>query len=277
MGYKIVVDSCCDLTPELKEKLDATVIPLTILLGDKSIVDDETLCLPEMMEEMKACVDRIGSAAPSPELYKEAFQGERTTFAVTLSSNLSCSYAGAVLGKVLAEEEHEADVHIFDSKSASAGELLIAMEIREMIDAGCQKSKIIASVEEFIHNMKTYFVLNNIDNLLKNGRLNKVVGRIICLLGIKPLMGSDGEGNIALFGQVRGFAQVVEKLAGLIEKSGRDTRNKNIVISHCDNPSLAERLRGVIEKRYAFKEIFVVPTGGLSSIYANIGGIVMAF
>jgi len=277
MGSKIIVDSCCDLTPELREKMNAVVVPLSITLEEKVFVDDDSLDLPGFMEEMKNCTGRIGSAAPSPMLFKEAFEGADTAYGVTLSSNLSASYSNAMLGKTLAEEDSGTDVHVFDSKSATAGEVLVALEIKKMIDQGCHKSGIVTTIEEFIRQMKTYFVLDNIDNLLKNGRLNKVVGKIICLLGIKPLMGSDGDGNISLFGTVKGPKQIVERLAGLIEKSLRDTRGRNLVITHCNNPSLAARLREAIEKRYSFKEIFVLPTKGLSSVYANVGGIVIAY
>ena len=276
MEYKIVVDSSCDLTQKLRDKLDATVIPLTLMLGEKSFVDDDVLDLPGFMAEMKACTEKIGSAAPSPTLYKEAYTGD-TNFVVTLSANLSASYSNAVMGKNMAEENGGVEVHVFDSKSASAGETLVAIETKKLINAGYRKEKIITAIEELIRHMKTYFVLDNIDNLLKNGRLNKIVGKIICLLGIKPLMSSDGDGNIALVGPVRGQTQIVERMAGLVERSGRNTNGRYMVISHCNNPALAEKLRATIEQRYAFQHIFVVPTRGLSSVYTNVGGVVMAF
>ncbi len=276
MDYKIIADSCCDLTPELRKELGVVSVPLTMTLGDKSFTDDETLDLPRFMEDMKNCTGRIGSASPSPTLYKNAFQGLFTSFAVTLSSNLSGSYTSAMLGKSLAEEEG-ADVHVFNSKGASAGETLIALKIYQMINEGCQKLKIIASIEKFINEMKIYFVLDNIDNLVKNGRLHKITGKLISVLNIKPIMGADGEGNIALFSHARGQNQIIEKMADTIEKSGRSTEEGTMVITHCNNPGLAEKLMDAVKSRYHFKEILIVPTGGLSSMYANDKGIVMAF
>ena len=276
MDYRIIADSCCDMTPELQERLGVITVPLSMTLGERSIVDDETLDLPRFMVEMKNCTDRIGSAAPSPTLYQEAFQQAQAAFVVTLSSNLSASYANAILGKTMAEEEG-AEVHVFDSKSASAGEVLVVLKIRRMIDAGFHKATIIAAVEDFIREMKTYFVLDNIENLLKNGRLNKVVGKLICLLNIKPVMGADDDGHIALYDHARGQNQIIRKLADTIEKSGKHTEGESLVITHCQNPGLAERLKETIQNRYHFQEILIVPTRGLSSTYANSGGIVMAF
>ena len=277
MEYKIVADSCCDLTPELKKELGVISIPLIMTLDEKCFTDDEHLNLPEYMRKMKEHKGKIGSASPPPLLYKEAFEGKHTSFAVTISSNLSGSYNSAVIGKNMAEEDSVADVYVFDSKSASAGEALIALKISKLINEGLRKTEIVTAVETFISEMKTYFVLSNFDNLMKNGRMSKIKGTIISALGIKALMGADAEGNIALFSQARGYAKVIEKLADTIKESGKNTEGESVVITHCNNPGLAEKLVNAIKERYSFKEIFVFPTNGLSSMYANDQGIIMAF
>lgn len=276
MDQRLVVDSCCDVTPELCREFSITSVPLTITLGERSITDDDDINLPQFMEDMKNCKSRIGSAAPAPALYKDAFLQAKTSYAVTLSSNLSGSYASAMLGRELACEEG-ADVHVFDSKSASAGEVLIAIKTGEMIKAGIQKSEIIRSIEGFIKQMKTYFVLENIDNLLKNGRISKVKGTLINVLGIKPIMGEDGDGNIALYSHARGEKQIIERLADTIKLSNRNFEGQSMVIAHCNNPGLAEKLMNEIKKRFPFKEILIVPTKGISSMYANNKGLIMAF
>lgn len=276
MDQRIVVDSCCDVTPELCEEFNITSVPLTITLGERNITDDENIDLPQFMEDMHSCKSRIGSAAPPPILFKEAFMEAQTSYTVTISSNLSASYSSAVMGKDMAQEEG-AVVHVFDSKSASAGEVLIALKTGEMIKAGKQHSEIIASIEGFIKQMKTYFVLENIDNLLKNGRINKITGTIITVLGIKPIMGSDGDGNIALYSHARGEKQIIERLTDTIKKSDRNFEGQSMVIAHCNNPGLAERLMNEIKRRFPFREIHIVPTKGISSMYANNKGLIMAF
>jgi DegV family protein with EDD domain len=276
MDQRIVVDSCCDVTPELCRELNITSVPLTITLGDRSITDDENIDLPQFMEDMKNCKSRIGSAAPAPALFKDAFMEAPISYAVTLSSNLSGSYASAMLGRELACEEG-ADVHVFDSKSAAAGEVLIALKTGEMIKAGIQKSEIIRSIEGFIKQMKTYFVLENIDNLLKNGRISKIKGTLITVLGIKPIMSDDGDGNIALYSHARGENQIIERLTDTIKRSDRSFEGQSLVIAHCNNPGLADRLMNEIKKRFPFREIHIVPTRGISSMYANMKGLIMAF
>ncbi|MCL2149908.1 MAG: DegV family protein, partial [Dehalococcoidia bacterium] len=235
MGYKIIVDSCCDVTPQLAQQLDVTSVPLTMRLGQKEFTDDDTLDLPGFMAEMKACTEKVGSAAPPPLVYKEAMESARRSFVVTLSSQLSASHSNAKLGQTYAEENGAADIHVFDSKSASAGEVLIAVKLRELLSKGMSKDQIIGAVNHFIDNMKTYFVLERHDNLLKNGRLNKITGKIINLLNIKLIMGSDKLGNIALYAKARGTKQMLEKMVSFIRSSEKSTSGENMVISHCNN------------------------------------------
>lgn len=125
--------------------------------------------------------------------------------------------------------------------------------------------------------MKTFFVLDNINNLVKSGRLNKTVGKIVSVFNIKPLMGSDGDGNIAFFSYACGEKQIIKKLSDTIMKSGKNTDGEKIVISHCENLSLAQKLMETIKNRYNFGEILIVPMRAISSVYANRKGIVMAF
>ena len=277
MEYKIIVDSCCDLAPELAERLGAASVPMTVRLGEKEFTDDENLDVPGFMAEMKACTGKVGSASPAPFSFMEAIEAAGRSFVVTVSSKLSGTYESAELGKSLAKEKGITDVHVFDSKSASAGEILIAVKIREMLSNGIPRDQIIKSINHFIDGMKTYFVLERHDNLIKNGRLNKITGKIINVLNIKLIMGSDGDGNIALHAKPRGTKQMIEKIMSFIRDRERPTKGETLVISHNNNLPLVKQITDAFKKHFDFKEIIVVPMRGTISLYADDKGIVMAF
>jgi len=278
MEYKIIADSCCDMTPELAERLGvSSVVPMTMMLGSKEFVDDENLDLAVFMEEMKACKEKCSSASPSPFAFMEAIESAIHSFVVTISSQLSGSYSNAELGKSFAEENGLTDTHVFDSKSASAGEVLVAIKLRELLSNGIPRDQIINSINQFIDSMKTFFVLERYENLIKNGRLNKVTGKIVQLMNVKLIMGSDGSGSIKLYAKPRGTEQMIEKIVSYIKNSNRPTSGENMVICHCNNISLATQLSNVIKRQFDFKEIFIVPTRGAISLYADDKGIVMAF
>ena len=277
MDYKIIVDSCCDITPEVAEQLQVQLVPLTLQLGEKEFKDDYELDLPDFMAQMKACTEKAGSAAPSPQAYMDAIIKAGRAFVVTASSKISGSYSSAKLGEEYAIEKGTTDVHVFDSKTASAGEMLIVMKLRELIAKGLPKDQIVNTITSFIDGMKTYFVLECYDNLIKSGRLNKITEKIISMLNIRLIMGSDGDGSIALHGKPRGSKQMLDKLISFVGKSERPTEGENMVISHCNNLSLAEQIAGIVREKFNFKEILIMPTRGISSLYADEKGIIIAF
>ena len=282
MDYKIIVDSCSDITPQLTERLGVeAVIPLTLRLGEKELLDDENLNIEEFMVKMKACKDKVGTAAPSPLAFQNAMEATKNAFVITLSKQVSSTFASAELGKEYAVKNGVDDIHVFDSKSISAGELLVAIKIREFLSKGMSKEQIIKTINSFIANMQTFGVLECYDNLIKNGRLNKIKGKIINILHVKLILGADREGQIALFAKSRGKKHMFEMLMSLIREKEKDQDSymgdKTMVITHSNNLPLAKQLADAVRSQFDFKEILIVPTRGVVSLYVDDKAVIMAF
>ncbi|MDR1598463.1 MAG: DegV family protein [Oscillospiraceae bacterium] len=277
MESGIIVDSCCDMSEEMKRETRVTSVPLTMQLDGEEYTDDQRLDLPLFMRAMQACRKKIGSAAPPPRLFQTAIQETMSEYIVTLSDKMSASYENALLGSRQAREETGIDAHVFNSKTGCAGETLIALRLRELINEQLSKARVIQATQAFIDSTKTYFVLENYDNLQKNGRMGKITGSLIHILNIKLIMGADHDGNIALYEKARGMYGAIRQMLSLIERSGKVTADGNLVISHNNNIEFATRLRDEIVKLFRFKSIYIVRTGGLSSLYADNKGVVMAF
>ena len=276
MEFRIIVDSGCDLTPDLLESLDARRVPLVMSLGDDDYVDDDHLDVEHFIKKMNDYKGRAMSACPSPQSYCNEFSKSKMNFVVTLSSQLSGSYSSALIAKSIAQED-EINVHVFDSKSAAAGQLLIVLKLKEYIALNLSTQEIIDNVDCFIKSMNTLFVLENLDNLMKNGRMSKIVGKLATVMQIRPILGSDGEGNIASFAKAKGTRAAIEKLCHMIGEQCSDTKDKILVIAHCCNLDQALRLKKMAQEMYAFAQISITKTGGLASMYANEGGIIIAF
>ena len=278
----ILADSCCDLSPELLKKTQARVAPLTITIDDKHYVDDGTVDIPPYLAAMKASKNPVRSACPSPDLYAEDIRAtEGDCFIVTLSSKLSGSHNAASLGVQLAQEDlPEKKVHVFDSESASAGETYLALMIHDLIAAGKTFEQIVEIVEEKIRSMHTLFVLDSLDNLVKNGRISKTVALLANVLSIRLLMSDDGHGAIKNISKARGIKGALSQMVETCRKhtEGLAAASQRLVISYCNCPDRASTLSYMIrEKCPAIGEIVMTPTSALSSMYANDGGIVIAY
>ncbi len=277
MSYKIIVDSCGELTDEMKGSGCFETASLEIDVEDYHIIDDETFDQADFLKRVAACPTSPKSSCPSPERYMEGYRCEADhVYAVTLSAELSGSYNSAILGKNLYHEEYgEKDIYVFNSRSASVGETLIAMKVVECEEQGMEFEQVIETVEAYISEQHTYFVLETLDTLRKNGRLKGVKAIVATALNIKPVMGSTPEGTIAQLGQGRGIKKALAKMTDEIVKDLKDSREKILAISHCNCRERAEYVREVLMKKAEFKDTVILDTAGISSMYAADGGVIV--
>lgn len=273
----MILDSCGELLEEWKKDSRYESVPLTLNVGSETIIDDENFDQKEFLKKVAACPECPKSACPSPELYYKAFDCDADhVYAVTLSAELSGSYNSARLGMNMLLEDHpDKKIHVFNSKSASIGETLIAMKVEECEKAGMDFEQVVETVEDYISQQHTFFVLENLDTLRKNGRLSLVKAIVATALKIKPVMASTDEGNIYQADQARGLNKALIKMADYVINSTTDIEHKSLAISHCNNPEKAEYFRKLVEEKASFRRVVVLDTAGVSSMYANDGGIIV--
>lgn len=277
MSYKIVVDSCCELPEALKKDARFEIVPLTLIVGDEyEKPDDENFNQKEFLDVVAACPKCPKSACPSPERYMEAYRTEAEhVYAVTLSSQLSGSYNSAVLGKNLYHDTYgEKDIYVVDSRSASCGETQLAYKIMEYEEEGLSFQEITEKIEQYVKEMHTYFVLETLETLRKNGRLSRVKALVASTLNIKPLMAGDN-GSIVQLGQGIGMKKALAKLVETAVNDVQNAETRRLMITHCNNPSAAESVRKSIEEKIQVKEVLIMDTAGVSSMYANDGGVIV--
>lgn len=277
--YKIVLDSCGDLPEELKQDSHFCNVPLELEVDGTRITDDETFNQKDFLRRVRECIHSPKSSCPSPERYMRAYEGDaRNVYVVTLSGRLSGSYNSAKLGADLYREEHgeSKNIHVFNSRSASVGETLIGYKVQECEEAGLSFEEVVRAVDEYIASMNTFFVLETLETLRKAGRLSNLKAFVANTLNIKPVMGSDKEGSIQQLGQARGMKKALTKMVEDMLRVTKNCENRVLAISHCNCPERAEYVRQMVEKLAKFKKIIIVNTAGVSSMYANDGGVILA-
>lgn len=278
MDIKIVADSSCDLSQELKEEMNIDIAPLTLILEGKEYVDNEELNISEYIEDMANCKTSPKTACPSPQDYIEKYKGEESVFVVPLSSKLSGSYNSAVLAKNLfLDEIGNKFIHVFDSVTASVGQTIISLKINELSKLNLGELEIVEKVNKYISEMKTFFLLESLDHLAKAGRLNPIIAKVANMLSIKPIMGSNDDGTIRMVEKTRGYKKAFKRFIDIIGEEGSNLEQKVLGIAHCNCLERALQFKEEVLKRYNFKDIVVVEMSGLSTTYADNGGLVIAF
>lgn len=269
-----------DLNEDLKRKINPIIVPLKITIGDENFLDDEDLDRRMLLKKMKDYPKAPKTACPSPYDFIKAYEeaDEDIVFCITCSEKLSATYNNAMIAKSLYLEKTKTRIiNVLDSLSASGGETLIGLKLLELESLNLKPEQIIDKINGYVSEMRTYFVLESLDNVVKGGRMNKVVAKVATTFSIKPIMAADDDGNIMLCEKARGTKKALRRLVEIIGEQGDRIEEKILSIAHCNCLQRAEKLKNDIMERYSFKDIIIVETGGVTSVYANDGGIIISF
>ena len=273
MKYMIVSDSSSNVlsmgTPLY------TTVPLKIV-AEKEYVDDASLDLAGMMEDLRNHKGKSGSSCPNVGEWLEAFGDEQEVFCVTISKNLSGSYAAAKQAADTYMEEHPGrKVFIFDSLAVGPEMAMITDKIRECEAAGDDFETVVAKVLDYHNHVHTLFCLESMLNLARNGRVSMAVAKIAGMLGIRVA-------GIALGGQVtpihkpRGAKKATQTLVEMLKERG--FRDGNLLrVAHCFAPEAAEAFRSAVLAEFPNTRFLLEHNTALCSFYAEAGGLIIGF
>ncbi|HFI0978350.1 TPA: DegV family protein [Streptococcus suis] len=276
--WKIVVDSGCDYRQlkNLAPDTEFISVPLTIQVGDQAFVDDANLDIDHMMEVMEASKSAAGSACPSPQAYQAAFEGAENIIVMTITGGLSGSFNAARVARDMYVEEHpEVNIHLIDSLSAGGEMDLIVDEINRLIATGMEFEGLVQAITTYQENSKLLFVLAKVDNLVKNGRLSKLVGTVVGLLNIRMVGEASSEGKLELLQKARGHKKSLAAAFEEMKKAGYN--GGRIVMAHRNNDKFFQQFSELVKSTFPNAIVDQVATSGLCSFYAEDGGLLMGY
>lgn len=278
MSWIIVSDSSCELRhlPHAAGDVPFATVPLKIRVGDREFVDNEALDVSTMMETMRNYNGASTTSCPSPEEWAEKFLQADNVIAIALSSNLSGSYNSALIAKNMVLENHpEKNIYVLDSLSTGGEMTLAILKAARLIDAGLPFQQVVQELEVYYAPRQVLFALSCFDNLVKNGRLNRVVGFVAGKMGMRLVGRGSDDGKLEMLHKTRGETRTLAFI--LEEMDRRGYHGSTVVISHCMNANAANLLKGGIEKKWPGAQVLVLPCSGLTSFYAQEGGLIVGY
>lgn len=281
MKYTLITDSCCDLFPRdlNSDKLEFHVVPLTLIVDGKEMIDDEHLNVQHFVASVNASKTCAKSACPSPETYFDIIRRSDNIIIVTLSSKLSGTHASAAVAVDMARREFpKKKIYLCDSLSAAAGLDFIMYKIKELVETRNEMEweTICGAVSEICSKTRVRFLLQDLGNLVKNGRLSKMAGKMLTAINVKLICGDDGEGEIKKYGMAMGTKRGLQEMAHLPHHDKMPKENL-IFISHVFNETDMVYLKNILDTKFGYTNIITCQMRGLSSLYAADKGIVMAY
>ena len=272
MDARIVVDSSANMAGEPA----VYSVPLKIITDTQEYIDDVNLNTAAMVWDLKTYTGKSSTACPSPQDWLEAFGDKPYVFCVAITSNLSGCCNAAYIAKADYEQEYpDRKVCVIDSLSTGGEMELIAEKIRELMEAGLSFEEICDAVKAYQQRTGLMFMLESMQNLANNGRVNKIVAKAAGILGIRAVGRASDVGTLEPLEKCRGEKKAIAALADHMVSRGYE--GGKMRISHCLNIAAAETLRSNILAAYPDADVQIRPTGGLCSFYAEKGGMIIGF
>lgn len=235
---KIATDSTADIPKSFCEELNISVLPLTILAGEKEYRDGVDIAPFEFYRIIDESKVLPVSSQVASVLYSELFEetwkaGYTDLIQVTLNSKGSGTYQAAVLSRDLFYEEHpegreQLAIHIIDSKTYSMAYGIGVIEGAQLVQTGASAQEVIAHIEDWLEHTRPVFIPLNLRCVKKSGRISPAAAFVGDAIGLKPLITfEDGEAKI--IGKARGERKAIAALLELCKKERRPGTNYALV------------------------------------------------
>ena len=271
---RIVADSSAD-TLKMAD-ISFACVPLKIITARKEYVDNETLDVDRMAEDLLQYGGKSSTACPSPGDWLEAFGDAERVFCVCITSGLSGSYNAACAAKRMYEEAHpQRKVHVIDSLSAGPELRLLIEKLREYILSGKTFQQICTAIQEYRKGTGLLFMLESMRNLANNGRVNPFVAKAAGLLGIRAVGKASDQGQLEMLDKCRGEKKALTYMVQQMKKLGH--LGGKVRIGHVNNANAALNLKELILSEFQNSAVEVYRSRGLCSFYAERGGLLVGF
>lgn len=288
MTWAIVADSSCNLRDFQPTAPDCSfaLAPLKIMVAGDEYVDDATLDVSELNRRVAHESSASGSACPSVGEWSDLFRLADNVIAITISSNLSGSFEAAQMAKKLVLEESAGaqgdeipskNIFVLDSRAAG-GKLEVIVHLLDRYlknNPGCSFEDAVSYAEQLERHSQVQFSLSRYDNLMKNGRMPKLVGALASGLSIRMLGTATEQGTIKVIAPTRGDKKTFRKIVEFMRTDG--FKGGVVYINHVQNETGAQGLKNTVLAEWPQAEVEIVPCGGLCSYYAEETGLIIGY
>lgn len=276
MKWTIAFDSGCDLRElPVSASAELVLVPLKIRLGSREVVDDGTTSLETLQQMLDSEKGKTGTACPSVGEWHEVMERGENVLAITISGAVSGSYQSALAAKNLVhDEDPHKNIYVMNSVSGSGTMQAIVDTALRLIGEGCSFEEVCQGMEDCRSRSQIFFLLQNVDNIMSNGRLNPIIGRAVKALKLCLLATVSEEGKLGVISKVRGFRKTMDQ--AIRECISRGCHPRKVLITHCLNPDGAEVMKTKLLERFPLAEVQIMQTGLLCGYYAEKGGLIVA-
>ena len=274
MTFKILTDSTADLPENWTQENDVQVLGLTIQLDGQTYetVGADKLTSQELLDKMesgsKPTTSQI-NVGQFEDVFRQYAQEGIAVLYVAFASALSGTYQSAVMAREMVLEDYpEAIITILDSKAASMGEGLLVMKAVEARAAGQSLEQTADLLQSLVPRVKTYFLVDDLNHLMRGGRISKAAALMGSLVNIKPIIAVTADGSLDSVAKVRGKKKAQ---AEVVRMTLETISEPLVVIAYAGEKEVAENVKEQILASGEVTEVLILPLGPVISTHTGPG------
>jgi len=281
MNVKIITDSACDLPKELIEEYEIDIIPIRVYdEKDTEYFDGETLMPSDLFQKMRDGMS-FKTSLPAYESIKKTFmknaESETPCIYLSFSSELSGTYQSTVLiMNEIKEEFPSFDIAAIDTKCASLGQGLVVLKAAKLAKEGIEKEELVEKLQQYATHVEHIFTVDDLQYLVRGGRVSKVAGFVGGLLNIKPILNVE-DGKLIPLEKIRGSKKVFKRMTEIMDERGVDLKNQIIGISHGDDLEAALALKELIKEKFGCEHFVINSIGAAIGAHSGPGTLALFF
>ncbi len=274
MAIKIITDSGCDLPKEILDEYGIEFLPMGVVMDEEERLDGIDLKPKQLYEGMrngKAPSTTQVSAKAFLDFFSKLVQNEHSYIYLAFSSQLSGTYQTSKMILDQIKEEHpDFDLEIIDTKCASLGMGLVVYKAAQLAKEGKSKEEILRNINFNMNHVEHIFTVDDLEYLVRGGRVSKTAAFIGGLLNIKPVLDVE-DGKLIPLEKIRGRKKVFKRMIDIMDERGKDLENQLIFISHGDDEKGAMELKSMMEERFGCKNFLINMIGGVIGAHSGPG------
>lgn len=280
---KLIADSTCDLSDEILDKYKIGIAPLIINIEDKDYRDRIDIIADDFYKMMTNLKKNPTTGMPSPTVFLDLFNqaiedGYDEILCICMSSGTSGSYQSCELAKTMFLEDHENfKIYAVDSKCMSHGSGYLLMKSAMMIEEGKTFNEIVNFNERYKTNVKHFLSVDDLDHLIRSGRLTNASAFIGKLLKLKPIM-SMRKGKGAIVAKERGRKRVLSHYVNEFNKRVNLDLTNFVIIGYTSDMIYAENLKAKLLDESGFDgDIYLMQMGVSVGVHVGLGAVSLYF
>ncbi len=276
MTFKIVTDSTSDLSQEWLAENDVTVLGLTINLDGTTYetVGSNRLTSAELLKKMEAGGQPTTSqvnVGQFEEVFEEAAKAGQDVLYLAFSSALSGTYqSGTIARDMVLDAYPNAVIEIVDTKAAAIGEGYLVMQAAQARAAGKSLAETKAFIEDLVPRLRTYLLVDDLNHLVRGGRLSKAAALIGGLVNIKPLLALNAEGKLEAVAKLRGRKKGIKEMLNLTLDN---LDHSTVMVAYTGDLAAAQDIQSTLLENDQVTDVILTELGPIIATHTGTGSL----